>query len=71
MRINKTSPLCMCAHLWVCASILNQCYALDVQWVSWSYLFDDPFLQQTVFLSSHDKVMRVIFVVDYVLQINA
>lgn len=35
------------------------------------YLQNDTFVQQTLFLGSHDKVVRIVFVVDDVLQVDA
>lgn len=38
--------------------------------MSCSHLLNDPLLQQTLPLGSHDKVVGVVFVVDNILQIN-
>lgn len=36
-----------------------------------THVYNDPFVQQTLLLCRHDKVVRVVFVVNYVLQVNS
>lgn len=36
-----------------------------------THVYNDPFVQQTLLLCRHDKVVCVVFVVNYVLQVNS
>lgn len=36
-----------------------------------THVYDDPFVQQALLLCRHDKIVRVVFVVNNVLQVNS
>lgn len=37
----------------------------------YTHIYNDPFVQQTLLLCRHDKVVGVVFVVNYVFQVNS
>lgn len=37
----------------------------------YTHIYYDSFVQETLFLCGHDEVVRVVFVVNYILQVNS